>query len=199
MNPLRSDLKSAAKDIDVAVRHLLLIDIDATRSEKGELSATNAEKRAAHELGMVVAKWLYVRGWPFPIVIDSGNGVHLLFWIDLPNDAASHDLVKSVLTRLAKQFNTDSAKVDTTVHNAPDLEATVHQGQERPEYGRAAAPTGNGGRCPDESRIVTKDMLEALVEDLGERTAIQDEAKPQPTSGNPSSSQREKRASLSRR
>jgi uncharacterized protein YeaC (DUF1315 family) len=187
LNPLPADLKRAAKDEDVIIRHLLLIDLDATRSEKGELSATNEEKQAVIDLCPVVIKWLDIRGWPRPIVIDSGNGIHLLFWIDLPNDTASHDLLKAVLTRLAKRFNTLGAKVDTTVHDAARISKLpgtwVRKGQNSAERPHRVAQVID---VPYEQRIVTKDMLEALVEDLGERAAIEDETKPQSTSGNPS-------------
>ena len=49
---------------------------------------------------------------------DSGNGGHLLYRIDLPNDSASRDLVKAVLEVLALKFNDAVVTVDTSVYNA---------------------------------------------------------------------------------
>ncbi len=189
LNPLRPDLKSAAKDGDVTTRRLLLIDIDAVRSEKGELSTTNAEKKAAIELAAVVGEWLLVhRGWPRPIIIDSGNGIHLLFWIDLPNDDASKDLVRAVLVRLAKRFNTDRAKVDTTVHNAARISklpyTRVRKGPNTAERPHRMAMVID---VPDSMQYLTSYQLEALVEDFDAFVTNEVEAKPQLSNGKASS------------
>ena len=51
-------------------------------------------------------------------MIDSGNGWHLLYRIDLPNTKLAQQLVKAVLVELASRFDNDKAKVDRAVHNA---------------------------------------------------------------------------------
>jgi hypothetical protein len=62
--------------------------------------------------------WLTQRGWPEPVYADSGNGAHLVYAIDLPNDAASSELVKAVLTALAHLFSDEVVKVDASTSNA---------------------------------------------------------------------------------
>jgi hypothetical protein len=50
-------------------------------------------------------------------VVDSGNGWHQLYRVDLPNDARSHAATKALLKKLAEDFDTEAAHVDTAVHN----------------------------------------------------------------------------------
>ena len=118
LNPLKPDTQKSAKDVDVLGRHLLLVDVDAIRGVAGVQNATEAEKQSAIELGHAIRDSLAGLGWPPPIVIDSGNGCHLLYRIQLPNDDESRDLVKSVLAELSRRFDNDAAKVDTGVFNA---------------------------------------------------------------------------------
>jgi len=49
---------------------------------------------------------------------DSGNGAHLLYRIDLPNDDESMDLVKGCLTVLDTLFSNGSVSVDAANFNA---------------------------------------------------------------------------------
>ena len=52
------------------------------------------------------------------MITDSGNGAHLLYRLDRPNDANSSNLIKRVLFGIAERCGTDDVDVDTTVHNA---------------------------------------------------------------------------------
>ena len=54
-----------------------------------------------------VRDYLRERAWPDPVAGDSGNGWHLLYRIDLPNDADAASLLKKVLQALAARFDTD--------------------------------------------------------------------------------------------
>ena len=49
---------------------------------------------------------------------ESGNGMHLLYALDMPNDTESRELVKEVLEALARRFDDGAVKVDTSVYNA---------------------------------------------------------------------------------
>jgi putative DNA primase/helicase len=57
-------------------------------------------------------------GWADPVVAKSGNGYHLLYAVDLPNDNESTALVKGVLLALAAQFDDAQIKVDRSVFNS---------------------------------------------------------------------------------
>jgi hypothetical protein len=101
-------------DEDVEVRRWLLIDADPERDAK--ISATDAEKECAGTTIQAVREHLTGLGWPAPILSDSGNGYHLLYRIDLP--AKDGGIVERSLKALARLFDNDSAKIDTSVFNA---------------------------------------------------------------------------------
>jgi P4 family phage/plasmid primase-like protien len=94
--------KNTAADANIARRVWLLIDLDPARA--AGTNATDAEKQSAREQADAARNYLAARGWPEPVLADSGNGWHLLYRVDLPNDAASSELVRSVLARLKHLF-----------------------------------------------------------------------------------------------
>ena len=119
LNPIPANLDHRTRVNDPLRRRWLLIDLDRTKTEATkELSASNAEKEAVRLVAYQMDSHLKGLGWPSPLLIDSGNGWHLLFRVDLPNDDASHDLLHGVLKTLAAQFNTDEVDVDVKCHNA---------------------------------------------------------------------------------
>lgn len=82
------------------------------------ISSTDAEHVAALERAMACTDWLSGHGWPLPVAADSGNGGHLLYPIDLPNDDASRDLLKRCLEALAMYFTDSVVTLDVGVFNA---------------------------------------------------------------------------------
>jgi len=103
-------------DADILRRRWLPVDVDYTRPAK--TNATDDEVRAAGVVAKKIRAHLNESGWPNGVLVMSGNGVHLLYRIDLPADPASRALVKRVLERLAKDFDVPGgAHVDTSVHN----------------------------------------------------------------------------------
>ena len=115
LNPLPADWSGGtAKDGDIVRRRWLLVDCDPKRT--GTVSSTDAEKALAEEKAFEVATWLQERGWPLPIIADSGNGWHLLYRIDLPADDGG--LVARVLKALAAKFSDAAVDIDTKVGNA---------------------------------------------------------------------------------
>ena len=119
LNPVRHDLDGNAKKADILHRRWLLVDIDPVRPS--DVSATNDEHEVARQLATRITGELMGMGWPLPLTIDSGNGWHLLYRIDLPNDELSRVLVKGVLAGIAERFDTDKAKVDRVTHDAPRI------------------------------------------------------------------------------
>lgn len=108
----------AAGEKDVVRRRWLLVDCDPVRP--AGVCSTKEEKAAARAVMSGCVRWLCQdRGWPAPLLGDSGNGYHALFRIDLPADDGG--LVRSVLQALARRFSTDRAKVDEAVFDAPRI------------------------------------------------------------------------------
>ena len=108
--------RSTTADRDISRRVWLPIDIDPVRP-----SGTNAdpcELLVARTKALEVADWLLEQLGAEPDIWGfSGNGYHLLYRIDMPNDAESTRLVKSVLIRASDRFNDGEAKVDRSVSN----------------------------------------------------------------------------------
>ena len=103
-------------DQDIVKRIWLPIDLDPKR--RSGISSTNEEHEAAHERALQVVEFTESLGWPDPIWADSGNGAHLLYRIDLPNDDASRQLIERTLQALDIKFSDEKVTVDTGVYNA---------------------------------------------------------------------------------
>lgn len=103
-------------DSAILLRKWLLADFDPVR-EAGSC-ATNLEHDLAIARAHQAAAWLTGEmGWPAPIVGDSGNGAHLNFLVDLPNDEATLTLIKRILKALQTRFQDEHVLVDQTVAN----------------------------------------------------------------------------------
>jgi P4 family phage/plasmid primase-like protien len=111
-----SKKESTTSDADILRRHWLPVDIDPVRPSG--VSSTDAE----HDLALVkseeIARWLAVLNFPEPIRADSGNGAHLLYGIDLPNNEDATALVKTCLAALDVLFSDEHVTVDTANFNA---------------------------------------------------------------------------------
>lgn len=115
-NRVESLATSTTTDRQVMRRRWLLIDLDPVRPSG--TSATDTQLEATYIKAREVYSYLKGIGWPAPVVAISGNGYHLLYAIDLPNDEASTALVKAVLLVLGERFDDAHTKVDRSVFNA---------------------------------------------------------------------------------
>ncbi len=122
LNPVKPDLLArannrlrdmsagdpATSDADVVARRWLPIDCDPVWPSG--ISATDAEHAAALARAQEIRDYLASRGWPDPLLADSGNGAHLLYRVDLPPDDGG--LVEGVLAALAFRFSDEQVAVD---------------------------------------------------------------------------------------
>ena len=103
---------------DVRGRRLLLVDVDPVRPS--DAAATRQEKRQAELLARRIEQELAGQhGWPAPAVIASGNGVHLIYRLDLPVD--DDGLVRRVLRGLHAKYGSETVAIDTGVHDPARL------------------------------------------------------------------------------
>jgi hypothetical protein len=161
-NRVAERAKSTTSDRDIQRRRWFFIDFDPRRP--AGISATDAEHQAALERSQQCRDWLGSMGWPSSVEADSGNGGHLHYLIDLPNDAASAELLKRCLQALGFQFSDDLVEVDCTTYNAARITKV---------YGTLACKGDNTADRPHRlSRLlaapeplvtVPKDLLEALA------------------------------------
>jgi len=156
----RKDATTA--DTDIIRRRWLPIDIDPVRPSG--VSSTDTEHEAAIDAAGRIAGYLAEQGFPEPLVADSGNGAHLLYWIDLANDEAATELVKGVLATLDALFSNDRVTVDTANHNAAriwKLYGTVsRKGDSTPERPHRRAKILS---TPDEMAVVPMERLQATA------------------------------------
>ena len=108
-----ANLGELAKDRDVLRGRWLLIDADPVGDPL--VSSSDQEKAAAPDTVGAVREFLRSRGWPDPILADSGNGCHLLFRVDLPADHGGR--VERILKALAARFDSDPVKINQKVFN----------------------------------------------------------------------------------
>jgi hypothetical protein len=104
-------------DGEILRRRLIFIDFDGANRPAG-ISATRHELEAAREKARSVAQFLAGRKWEAPIAAMSGNGYHLLYRTDMPNDRDSAELVRKFLASLSLMFDDEAIKIDISVFNA---------------------------------------------------------------------------------
>jgi hypothetical protein len=119
LNPVPADLKWPTKVADVLCRRWFLIDVDASKPpDQKDNPSTDLEHEAARALARRVREHLTGFGWPAPLVVDSGNGWHLLYRVDLPNDEHARVLLRTILHALAERFDGPDGSIDRAVHNS---------------------------------------------------------------------------------
>lgn len=164
-NRVEDYAQAAATDANVTRRDWLLLDFDAQRPK--DTSATAEQCEAAKACARATFSHLKESGWPAPVMAESGNGVHLLYRIDLPNDDAARDLVKGCLAALAERFDDDAVKVDRSVFNAArivKLYGTVaNKGDHLPSTPWRCARIRH---IPASLEVVPRELLEALAAEV---------------------------------
>jgi hypothetical protein len=137
LNPCRPDLIGAAKNADIIGRRWVLIDCD---SRHGDRPSDATERGAAWRVSEAVRDDLAGRGWPEPAVIDSGNGIQLLYRCELDNSPMVGQWIAGLLRNLSARHSDDHANVDIAVHNAGRLARLPgtfnRKGEPDPESGR---------------------------------------------------------------
>ena len=106
-----------ANKTDVSRMAFLLIDIDPIRKNGvSNCSATNDEYLAARLVAEKVREFMTEElELDAPLWANSGNGVHLVWRIDLPAEKKSETLIRKCLLALANKFNSADAVIDTSI------------------------------------------------------------------------------------
>jgi hypothetical protein len=185
LNPVRSDLLAravnrlvgggkntpTATDNDIVERRWLLLDFDPKRP--AGISATNDELKDAYALSEQCRAYLADAGWPEPVIAASGNGIHHLYRVNLPNDDECRDLLRDVLKALAARFD-GTVTLDAKVFNAARITkaygsktAKGDNTEERPHRRSSIA------RIPDSIQPVSVFALDSLAQEARLLTAKQ--------------------------
>jgi hypothetical protein len=162
INRLAPYVERTTADSEILVRRFLPVDFDPRRP--AGISSTETEHDLALARARACRDYLRDVGWPEPIVADSGNGAHLCYSLDLPNDDAARDLVKRALASLGKRFSDPAVEVDLTPFNAArvwKLYGTLAcKGDSSPErrHRRSAVL-----EAPERLELLNREGLEALA------------------------------------
>ena len=164
------------QDKEIDSYQWLFIDFDPERLS--EISSSYDELQAAGYLAKDVKIYLQGMGFSEPIIAMSGNGYHLLYRIDLPNDQESKDLIEHCLINLANMFNTGTVKIDTVNYNPSricKLYGTLAQKgantEDRPHR------MSKFVFVPDKIETVSKAILENLAGELPKQEPVKKQAK----------------------
>lgn len=149
-------------DTEIERYRWLFIDFDPVRA--AGISSSEAELLLAEDLAEEARAYLQEIGFEEPVYALSGNGYHLFYRVDIPNDEQGRLLVESCLKALAERFNTDAVKIDTSNSNPSricKLHGTLAQKgrstKERPHRMSRIL------FVPEEVRITPKESLQALI------------------------------------
>lgn len=176
----KADKGETTSDHHILRRSRLLIDFDGV--PVAGISASDEEHDTAIALSAEAKSELDDRGWPAPLHGDSGNGAHLDYAIDLPNDDDSEQLVERFLHAAHARWGCTSSsgvtvKVDTTNKNASRITKVfgtpARKGDDIPERPYRLSKILS---APDRLTAVTRDQIESFVADFAPK--IEPKAKP---------------------
>ena len=172
---------SLTKNEDIVRRYWLLIDGDPKSPERtAEDSSTDEEKAESFETREEIYQYLGSMGFPEPVFCDSGNGAHMLYRIDLPNDDESTHLIRSLLLGLAAKFSTDKVDIDTKVFNAARITkaygSVACKGENRPDRPHRESKIQT---IPDGGpEVVSRELIIGAIASLPKVTVPSEERKP---------------------
>jgi len=121
-NRMRERTKHTTADAEVLLRRWMFVDIDPVRPSG--IAATDEEVAAARELAVEIEDLLRARGWPVPLLAESGNGYYLLWKLPgVPNTPQVTATLKAAYAALESKLSTvdpskPHAHLDTGVFNA---------------------------------------------------------------------------------
>lgn len=106
--------KTRVMSMDEDIARLTWLPIDIDSPHPTGVSANDAEKQEAHRVAVQVLEHMRSMGWEdAPEIVDSGNGYHIKYRIDFPNDDEGRGILAAVVDELHEQFGL----IDTAVKN----------------------------------------------------------------------------------
>ncbi len=165
------------KNGDTLKRTLLLIDCDPTRPSG--TSSNKEEHEAALDKAKDIRTYLSNNGFPPPLYGDSGNGAHLVYKVDMPNDPASEEVIKTLLKTLSYNFDDEKVSVDKAVYKAAQLSKVYGTMARKGENTDEERPHRRSKiiEAPDCLEVVKEETIRAVV-NSGTKQSVQHNQKP---------------------
>lgn len=120
LNPVTNENINKQKkiaDVDVLCRVNMLFDVDAEKPEEyKKYAATETEHNETIKKTYIIKNWCNDKGFPQPLILDTGNGCALIFALDMwENNEENKQLIKNLFNYIEKETN---IHLDRTVINA---------------------------------------------------------------------------------
>ena len=162
---------STTSDAEIDGYRWLFVDLFPVRPTG--ISSTDEELQKAKDLCYEVYAYLQDMGFPAPVMAMSGNGYHLLYRVDVPNDKAGRQLVERCLKVLSNIFDNDSVKIDTTNCNQSRI-CKLHGTLAQKGTSTKKRPHRMSGllSVPDPIVITDRSVLQKLAEELPEEPEV---------------------------
>lgn len=109
-----------SRDSDVEARQFLIVDIDPKRPKVAgqEVPSSDQELDAARQVArMGIIPYLTEHGFPEPVEMLSGNGVHLVYRVR-NRPITRFDPAAELLEHLAAKFDSAAVTIDTNTYNS---------------------------------------------------------------------------------
>lgn len=163
---------ATTSDPEVSRYRWLFVDLDPVRMSN--ISSSDSELQQARELSAKVKAYMQGMGFTDPVEAMSGNGVHLLYRIDLKNTKENAVLVEKCLKVLADLFNTEAVKVDTTNYN-PSRICKLHGTLAQKGTNNKTRPhrMSRIENVPEPIEVTDKSVIEKLAGELPDEPARQ--------------------------
>ena len=111
--------KITTNDNDIIRRNWVMIDFDPIR--KTGVNSTEEEFELAHKKAQQVFTFWRKNGFQEPVICKSGNGWHLQYKVDLPNDDDTTEIIKQFFSYLGSKFTDEFVDIDQKVFNKARL------------------------------------------------------------------------------
>jgi len=160
---------NTTSDPEIDAYQWLFIDFDPVRPTN--ISSSDEELKLAEVSKNKVKDFLASLGFPAPVVALSGNGYHLLYRVNLPNNQEGVDIISNCLNVLSNIFNTDTVKVDTTNCN-PSRICKLHGTLAQKGANTSSRPHRMSRiiEAPEQIQVTSKDALLMLIAQLPQET-----------------------------
>ncbi|MGA2937623.1 MAG: hypothetical protein ABSF52_11060 [Syntrophobacteraceae bacterium] len=195
-------LKAApARTQDKEVTGIRRVLFDADPIRPAGISSNDEEHQAALAFCKRINDELSAKGWPEPLYADSGNGAHLVYAVDLENNAENEKLIENVLAGLLEWYanharivdgkekrcvrlNDVDIDIDQTVHNPARISKIygtwARKGDDIPDRPHRIARIIS---VPDHPEPVPLERLKALAESATFGRAADPQPKSAPRTG----------------
>lgn len=171
-NRLEYGSQLTTADSEISKRRWFLIDLDPVRPVG--ISSTDGELDLAITKAREIEDWLRSLGWPEPYMASSGNGAHLMYRVDEPNDDTTRTEFEFATKMLASIFSDDNVSVDTTMWNAARVwkvyGTVAAKGSDTPDRPHRVAKFI---RIPNKVEIVSRGLIENIAAPLKESNSDQ--------------------------